>query len=53
MFLLFSFDSLLSRGSRGVFTGSLARSSLALRLIKCFKEFNNNVIYAAGVNGFE
>jgi len=36
-FLLFSFDSLLSRGSRNVFTGFLARSTQELWLIKGFR----------------
>jgi len=34
MFLSFSFDSLLSRGSRDIFAGFLARSVLELWLIK-------------------
>jgi len=49
MFLSFSFDFLLSRGSRYVFTGSLARSVQEVWLIKSLLA---TAVAGSGVKGF-
>jgi len=48
MFLPFSFDSLLPRGSRDVFTDFLARSVQELWLIKCLP---TTAVAGAGIKG--